>query len=196
MRTSTRSTCALLITLAGGCASTSQAGTTPAQAGEQTSSGDAEAVDDTSSVVVATAQDDRRRVLSAPVGLAGEAWDLRDQLPPGAEPVELGDEGWAGEYLELGARGNDTALRLRVWTTGDGTYDDEGDPRMYVAGIAVEVMENPNGSNISWIVDEEDPERPHLEVVVEWRSARTTHGLRLSGVIGIPEGISFVQDPR
>ncbi len=135
-----------------------------------------------------------RTVTAASEGVMGEPWDLRGELPPDAEAVEFGEEDWLGEVLNVRSRGNGTVLRLRVWTTGDGTVDDIGDPNYVVAGIALEVMENPNGSTISWTVDDADPRHPHLTIEVAWRQGQSDMGLRLDGIIDPAQGTVFVED--
>ncbi|RLB55078.1 MAG: hypothetical protein DRJ42_07210 [Deltaproteobacteria bacterium] len=94
-------------------------------------------------------------------------------------PASLDDpETSFGHVLELGDRGMGVKLRFNTWVAGG-----------LAAGVAVELMENPNGAKVTWSVRDPNPEGPKLRILVE----SGTGGLEIRGRIN-PAGATFVPE--
>lgn len=122
-----------------------------------------------------------------PVGLIGVPLDLRASLPAHVTaPAALDVDRSYGHVLALGRRGNDTKLRVDTWTVHDGD-------RSVVVGVVVEVLENPNGTIVTWTATDRDPAGPRLEIRVVWRTVGSTHELVVTGRVD-PVAAVFVAD--
>jgi hypothetical protein len=134
------------------------------------------------------------KIEPTPLGMVGQPYDFRHLLPAEVEaPAALTTETIdGGHVLQLRERGNDTTVRVLAWGASD-----EQTPfgPSYLSAVCVEVMENPNGSQVTWKASNPKPaESVRLEINVAWVEEGRLMELWLPGVVDNKKGATFVPD--
>lgn len=118
---------------------------------------------------------------ATPEGMVGEPFERFDALPETAEKIPLTKENGTGVIMDLDGRANGTEIRLWCWNAPV----DEGRPSWMFAGVGVEVVENPNGTNVSWEVQEHVDYGARMSIDISWREGGSLLGGEKGSLMGL-----------